>query len=83
MITSVIPNLESWAKWKLLPFCILQFFICGHPWILGYHYVTFIMAVAADVANKVDLMRYELVYLVFMAKCITIKYSSKLYALLL
>ena len=57
VITSVIPNVENWPKWKLLPFAIVQFFISAHPWTPGYHYVVFIMALAADVANKLELMR--------------------------
>ena len=57
LITSVIPNVDKWAKWKLLPFAGIQFFISAHPWTPGYFYVAFIMALAADVANKLELMR--------------------------
>ena len=57
VITSVIPGVENWAKWKLLPIGLIQFFISVHPYSVGYFYTAFMMAMAADVANKLELMR--------------------------
>ena len=58
LITSVIPNVDKWAKWKLLPFAVIQFFISAHPWTPGYFYVTFIMGLAATLS----LIRYGHLY---------------------
>ena len=57
VITSVIPEVENWGKWKLLPIGLIQFFISVHPYSVGYFYGAFMMAMAADVANKLELMR--------------------------
>ena len=55
--TLVLSEVENCSKRKLLPFFIVQFFISAYPWALGYHYVVFIMPLAADVVNKLELMR--------------------------
>ena len=57
LITSVVPNVDQWPKWKLLPFGIAQFFISAHVWAPSLLHIFFMLGYAADVCNKMELMR--------------------------
>lgn len=56
-VTAVIPGVETIARWKLLPFAILEFFIFANPWFSYYFYFAFVMGLVAGVSNKLGLLR--------------------------
>ena len=57
LITSAIPNVEQMPKWQLLPFAVVQFFIGAHTWVISYLYLSLVVGLVLDVANKLDMMR--------------------------
>ena len=57
LITSMIPGAERWPKLMLFPFAIVQFLLTAHVYSDVYVFLSFMVAYAADVSRKLELMR--------------------------
>ena len=58
LITAVIPNVEKYPKFALIPFAVIQLFVSAHPWVQAYFYMSLIVGFTVDVSNELELMRY-------------------------